>query len=67
MSTEEDSAPMLLLKFSRSKRMAATALPQKGLTAFAVKFFARFLEETGVRRFINHSDNEPAILALKEA
>ena len=29
--------------------------------------FARFIEETGIKRFINFSDNEPSILALKDA
>ena len=38
MSTDEQSMPMLALKFSRSKRLAATAIPSKGLTALATKF-----------------------------
>ena len=29
--------------------------------------FARFIEKTGVKRFINFSDNEPSILARKDA
>ncbi|CAE8624736.1 unnamed protein product [Polarella glacialis] len=59
MSTEEESTPILALKFSRSKRVAATALPQKGVTPLGVKFFARFIAETGVKRFLNCSDNGP--------
>ena len=58
---------MLALKFSRSERMAATALEQKGLTQCGVKFFAGFIQQTGVRMFINMSDGEPAMKALKEA
>ena len=38
MSTDEQSMPMLAVKFSRSKRLAATALPSKGVTEFAVNF-----------------------------
>ena len=37
----------------------ATALEQKGLTQNGVKFFADFIQQTGVRRFINKSDGEP--------
>ena len=59
--------PMLALKFSRSGRMAATALEQKGLTQYGVKFFAIFIQQTGVRMFINKSDGEPAMKALKDA
>ena len=65
MSTDERSVPMLILKFSRSGRIAATALEGKGDTEHGAKFFKRFIEETGVKRFINFSDNEPAMLFLK--
>ena len=60
MSSDETSMPMLALKFSRSGRLSATALPSKGVTEFGVKWFARFIQSTGVRKFINHSDNENA-------
>ena len=58
---------MLALKFSGSGRMASTALEQKGLTQYGVKFFAGFIQEAGVRRFVNKSDGEPAMKALKYA
>ena len=32
-----------------------------------VKFFARFIDKTGVQRFINFRNNEPATLAQKGA
>ena len=48
-------------------RIAATALEQKGLTQYGVKFFAGFIQQTGVRRFINKSDGEPAMKAWKDA
>ena len=47
--------------------MAATALEQKGLTQYGVKFFAGFIQQPWVRKFINKSDGEPAMKALKEA
>ena len=40
MSEAGVSTLMLALKFSGSGRMAATALEQKGLTRYGVKFFA---------------------------
>ena len=49
MNDDEQSMPMLALKFSRSKRIAATALPYKGVTEYAVKAFARRIQSTGVR------------------
>ena len=67
MSETGVSTPMLALKFIRSGRTAATALEQKGLTQYGVKFFAGFIQQTGVRRFINKSDGEPAMKALKDA
>ena len=60
MCEEGVSTPMLALRFSRSGRMAATALELKGLTQYGVKFFAGFIQQTGVRMFINKSDGEPA-------
>ena len=65
MSRGGVSTPMLALRFSRSGRMAATALEQKGWTQYAVKFFAGFIQQTGM--FINKSDGEPAMKALKDA
>ena len=47
--------------------MAATALEQKGLTQYGVEFFAGFIQQTGVRMFINESDGEPAMKALKDS
>ena len=66
MSEAGVATRMLALKFSRSGRVAATALEQKGLTQFGVKFFVGFIQQTGVRRFINWSVGEPAMKALKD-
>ncbi|CAE8666137.1 unnamed protein product, partial [Polarella glacialis] len=59
MSTEEESTPILGVKFLEIQE-PGTALP------LGVKFFARFIAETGVKRFLNCSGKEPAILALRE-
>ena len=39
----------------------------KSLTKYGVKFFAGFIRQTGVPMFINKSDGEPAMKALKDA
>ena len=67
MSTDERSAPMLVMKSSRSRRIAAVALPSKGISEFGVKAFSAFIANTGLRRFTNFSDGEPAMIALKGA
>eukprot|EP00972_Heterocapsa_arctica_P098139 14481429-Heterocapsa_arctica.AAC.1 len=67
MSTGEESMPCLAVKFSRSKRIAATALEQKGVTEYGVKFFGNSVRQTVVKRFVNHSNGEPPINALKGA
>ena len=67
MSTDEGSVPYLAVRFSRSGRIAGTQLENKGVTAYGVKFFSRFIEQTGVKRFINKSDGEHAMVALKQA
>ena len=67
MSEGGVSTPFLAVTFSRSNRIAATTLKQKGLTQYGVKFLAGFIQQTGVRRFINRSDGEPAMKALKDA
>ena len=54
MSGEGVPTPMVPLKFIRSGRMA-------------VKFFAGFIQQTGVQMFINKSDGEPAMKAVKDA
>ena len=58
---------MLALNLLKSKRIAATALPRNEVADIGVKFFVRFIDKTGVQRFINFRNNEPAILALKGA
>ena len=49
------ATPMLASRFIKSGRVTATTLEQKGLT------------QTGVRKFINKSDEEVALKAFKDA
>ena len=65
MNDDAGSMPMLVMRFSRSKRIGATALPFKGVTEFGTKAFARFIQSTGVRHFVSHSDGEPALKAFR--
>lgn len=53
------------MKDNRSKMVWATTIPTKGPDTFSVNFILACLNETGYKRLILTSDNEPAILALK--
>ena len=65
MSTDEKSAPMIVAKFTRSGTIAATALEAKGITGYGVRWFAGFLGRLGLQHVVNFSDNEAALVALK--
>ncbi|CAK0904033.1 unnamed protein product, partial [Prorocentrum cordatum] len=67
MSTDETSAPHLIIKSSRSGRLYATSIPAKGVAEYSVRFFGNTVHGNGLKKYINHSDNEPALVALKEA
>ena len=64
MSTEEDSVPFLALKSGVSGRLHAVALQSKSPDDYVLKAFARFVEETGHKRVVFMSDNEPALVKL---
>ena len=49
MSEAGVATPMLALKFSRSGRITATALEQKGLTQYGVKFIAGFIQQKALK------------------
>lgn len=66
MSTEEDSAPFLALKSGMSGRLQAIALESKTSNEYVQKAIARFVEETGHKRVVFMSDNEPALVKLKQ-
>ena len=38
-----------------------------GAVDYSVRFFANTIHGTGLRKFVNHSDNEASMVALKEA
>ena len=67
MSENGVSVSHLVIKFSRGGLIAATCLEQKGLTQYGVKFFARFIQQTGARRLINMSDGEHTMKSLKDS
>lgn len=56
---------MLVLKDRRTKSIAATAIDKKGTDPYAAKFFESFVRHLGYRKLALKSDQEPAILALK--
>lgn len=58
--------PILVLKCKRTKRLAASFVPAKGVNPYAIKFFSAFIESTGFRRIMNKSDGEHSIVALKK-
>ena len=62
MSTSKRSVHIFAVRFSRSGRIAATALSSKG-----VKFFERYLEKTGLKMSSITSKTNPSTLALTDA
>jgi hypothetical protein len=64
---DEKSAPMLAIKNRKTKQVWCSVVPAKGVDPFAVRFLADAVRETGYRRIIFKSDNEPSIIALKAA
>ncbi len=64
---EEKGMPALVMKDQRTRLVTARVVPSKGLDAYAVGRLKKDVEQLGHRRIVTKSDNEPAILALKEA
>ena len=62
---KEGETANLQVKDQRSKMTWATTVPVKANHLFAVNFVLSCLNETGYRRVILKSDNEPSIIALK--
>ena len=63
----ERGMPVMVMKDSRTRMITAKVVPSKGLDSYAVASVSRALEQLGCKKVILRSDNEPAILALKEA
>ena len=59
--------PFMVVKDRKSKKMWAFIVKEKGVNPYAVKKLAKILSGTGYRRVILKSDQEPAVMSLKEA
>ncbi|CAK9027043.1 Reverse transcriptase Ty1/copia-type domain-containing protein, partial [Durusdinium trenchii] len=59
------SSPFLAMKSTPSGMLGAFALPDKSNSGFTQRGMARFITETGHKRLVHMSDNEPALMALK--
>ena len=64
---EETGMPILVLKDRKLGKIIARVLPQKGVTNYTVKRLGSDLQLLGHKRMILKSDNENAIVALKQA
>ena len=63
---EEKGMPILVMKDRESKQIKSRVVPAKGTNGFAIQVLNDFLNGLGYRKVILKSDNEPAILALKD-
>ena len=59
--------PFIAVKDRMSKKVWAFVVKEKGVNSFAVNKLVKILSSTGYRRVIIKSDQEPSIMALKEA
>ena len=64
---EEKGMPIIAAKDNRTKMIMARFVRSKGLDIYAVETVKKMVERLGYKKVIMKSDNEPAILALKEA
>ena len=64
---EDKGMPMLVLKDSRTKVTLARVVPKKGRDQYAIERLQKDIANLGYKKMILKSDNEPAIVALKEA
>eukprot|EP00435_Cladocopium_sp_Y103_P033123 s170_g8.t1 len=61
------SAPFLAMRMMPSGRYQAVALLDKSNSEYAQKAMVRFIKESGHKRLVFKSDNEPALVAIKES
>ena len=61
------SIPILGIKDDKSKSKWCEVVERKGVTAHATRTLVDAVKETGYKRVILKSDNEPAIKAFKDA
>ena len=64
---EEKGMPTVVMRDSKTRMVMAKIVPSKGVNNYAVEVTKKFMEQLGYGRVVLRSDNEPAILALKEA
>ena len=57
---------MLVIRDRRSKILTAHVIEEKGANEYAVKRLSQDQRLMGYRKIIFKSDNEPAIIALKQ-
>ncbi len=58
---------IIVAKDNKTKMIMARVVPSKGVDSYAAETVKKMVERLGYRKIIMKSDNEPAILALKEA
>jgi hypothetical protein len=64
---EERGMPIMVIKDRRTRIIRARIVPQKGNHAYGIKVLSGVIESLGHSRIILKSDQEPAILSLKDA
>ncbi len=64
---EEKGMPVIVMRDGTTRMVMAKVVPSKGVNNYAVEVAKKFVEQLGYGRVVLRSNNEPAILALKEA
>ncbi len=64
---EENGVPTIVAKDKQTKTTMARVAPSEGADSHAEETVKKMVERLGYQKIIMKSDNEPAILALKEA
>ena len=64
---EEKGMPILVMKDRKTKVIRARVVPQKGKHWYAIKILSGMLDSLGYKKVMFKSDQEPAIMSLKEA
>ena len=67
MKRTDKGRPILVLKVSRSEVAPARVVPKKGKYQYAIKRLQKDIANPGYKKLILRSDNEVAIIALKQA
>ena len=63
----EGTMPVLNIKDVWTGKVAAEIVPRKGNNEYAIEVVTEFIKRTGYKRIILKSDQEPSIMALKDA